>query len=372
MRSNYKFGLLLFLLLIFFAVVGIQNDRPLALEFQMPGPLADSPEDPLLSKESQQLLKHLEKEIKVNHAKLTSGEIQLSITMSGPELVGGTTIQKQPKQTENLQQDNKRVPQRLEFVVNKHWDIVYRFYRNRKFFQIKEQTKVDSTGVQVTNIPEKHIEIEVEKTKWQGREKTGETWKTILPHKMTIIPLFYGEFYPSEGERTSLSYRLPNFLQVDYKLSDFLRKFPPIDVQRVKTDKGIRHVITANDLGSYHNRTHKIWLDPQKGYRVTRILTHSRSTWVELNAPPGDITNNIVIKRDPSMATTKSFERDHYTYQIAHFEPGIWFPQTATLFRYIGTDENQQSEHPYRKITMQIHKAVFNIPIDEKDLRFPD
>ena len=371
MRSDYKFGLLLFLLLIISTVVSIQNDRLLALEPQMPDPLAVSSEVPLLSKESQQLLKHLEKEIEVNNAKLTSGEIQLSITMSGPE-IGRTTTQKQAKQTENLQQDNKRVPQRVEYVVNKHWDIVYRFNRNRKFFQIKEQTKVDSTGVQVTNIPEKHIEIEVEKTKWQGREKTGEMWKTILPHKMTTIPLFYGEFYPSEGESASLSYRLSNFLRVDYKLSDFLRKFPPIDVQRVKTDKGIRHVITSHDIGSFHNRTQKIWIDPQKGYRVTRILTLSKIKLVELNASPGDITKPLVIEIDPSMATTESFERDHYTYQIAHFEPGIWFPQTATLDRYIDIDENQQSEHPYRKITMQIHKAVFNIPIDEKDLRFPD
>ncbi|MXV77761.1 hypothetical protein F4X73_15520 [Candidatus Poribacteria bacterium] len=371
MRFFYKFGILIFLQLIFLTVLGIQNDMLLALEYQMPDHLADKSEDPLLSKESQKLLKHLEKEMNANNAKPTSGEIQLSITMSGPELVG-TTTQKQPKQTENLQQNNKRLPQRLEFVVNKHWDIVYRFNRNRKFFQIKEQTKVDSTGVQVTNVPEKHIEIEIENTRWQGRMKIGDKWRTFLPNKMPNIPLFYGEFYPNGWEWTSLGYSLPNYLRVSYKLSDFLRKFPPIDVQRVKTDKGIHHVITANDIGSYHNRTHKIWLDPQKGYRVTRILTHSRSTWVELNASTGDFTKTQVIKKDPSMAATESSERDHYTYQIAHFEPGIWFPQTATLFRYIGTDENQQSEHPYRKITMQIHKAVFNIPIDEKDLRFPD
>ena len=356
MCSVYKFSMLLFLLLTLTFGHILSSDL-LASEQQTPGSRGKPSEHTVLSKEAHKLLEHLKTEIAAYNAKLTSGEIEFSITMSGPKIVGFVNS----KRTENMQRDPKGEPTQQKFEVNKHWHIVCRFKGARKFYHIKEHIKTNSDGVPIANSQVTHIEIEVNGNKRQGRQNTGTGWQPIRPHKMPQVPLFKSEFHPGWW----------GWAPLGYKLSDFLRKFPPIDVQRVKTEKGIRYVITSNDISSYHNRTHKIWIDSQKGYRVTRILTHSKSTWIELNAPPGNSATPLVIKNDPS-ATSKMSKRDYYTYQIAQFETGIWFPQNATLERFVDTDESQKSQQPYRKITMQVHKAVFNIPIDEKDLRFSD
>ena len=58
----------------------------------------------------------------------------------------------------------------------------------------------------------------------------------------------------------------------------------------------------------------------------------------------------------------------HSTFQIEQFAPDIWFPKNAIY--ETGYDPGKQQS--FKKITMQMHKAIFNIPIDEKDLRFPD
>ena len=356
MYSVYKFSMLLFLLLTL-TFWHIPSSDLLASEQPTPVSQGKSSEHTVLSKEARKLLEHLKTEIAAYNAKFTSGEIEFSITMSGPKI--GEFVNS--KRTENRPQDTKGEPTQQKLEVNRHWHIVCRFKGARKFYHIKQHIKTNSEGLPIANSQVTQIEIEVNGNKRQGRQNAGTGWQPIRLHKMPQIPLFKSEFHPGWWEWAPLG----------YKLSNFLRKFPPIDVQRVKTEKGIRYVITSNDIGSFHNRTHKIWIDSQKGYRVTRILTHNKPTWVELNASPGNPAGLLVIKTNPS-ATVKMSERDYYTYKIAQFETGIWFPQNAILERFIDTDESQKSQQPYRRIIMQVHKAVFNIPIDEKDLRFSD
>ena len=91
---------------------------------------------------------------------------------------------------------------------------------------------------------------------------------------------------------------------------------------------------------------------------------------IDIDVTVVDPTKPLVLGAAPP-STSEMSERDHYIYQLAQFEPGIWFPQTATLERIVDSEANQQqAQLPYRKITMQVHRAIFNIPIDEKDLRF--
>jgi len=55
------------------------------------------------------------------------------------------------------------------------------------------------------------------------------------------------------------------------------------------------------------------------------------------------------------------------------FETDIWFPKSVTIdISFTTNDENQQTLPTFRKITMQVQRAVFNIPIAEKDMRFRD
>ena len=79
---------------------------------------------------------------------------------------------------------------------------------------------------------------------------------------------------------------------------------------------------------------------------------------------------NLYIQMEHAILQSPEFavSRIHTAYQIEQFEQGLWFPKTATYS--LGYDPVTQQG--FRKITMQVHKAVFNIPIDEKALRFPD
>ena len=365
----------------------------LASEQQTPVPQGKSSEHTVLSKEACKLLEHLKTEIAAYNAKLTSGEIEFSITMSGPKIVGFVNS----KRTENMQQDPKGEPPQQKFEVNKHWHIICRFEGARKFYHIKQHIKTNSKGVPIANSQVTHIEIEVNGNKRQGRQNTGSGWQPILRHEMPQIPLFNGEFHPGWW----------GWAPLGYKFSDPLQTFQPIDVQRVETEAGTRYVITSSRIYPHESTTHKIWLDPQKGYRITRILRHRKTTRIKTDAPPGTsknfewkytyripgtdtwvVTNELpgnppkpivipkpIVVEDNPLTTSKNSEQDHYTYKLAQFKPGIWFPQTAILERIIDTFDNrklQQPYKPYRKITMQVHKAVFNIPIAEKALRFPD
>ncbi len=51
------------------------------------------------------------------------------------------------------------------------------------------------------------------------------------------------------------------------------------------------------------------------------------------------------------------------SFQLVQFEPGIWFPKTVTW----ESSYNPETKQGFRKVQMQVHKAVFNIPITSED-----
>ena len=183
MYSFYRFNMLLFLLLTL-TFLHIHPSDLLASEQQAPVPQGKSSEHTVISKEARKLLEHLKTEIAAYNAKLTNGEIEFSITMSGPKIVGVVNS----KRTENMQQDPKGEPIQQKFEINKHWHIVCRFEGARKFYHIKEHIKTNSDGVPIANSQVTHREIEVKGNKRQGRQNTGTGWQPILPHKIPHVP----------------------------------------------------------------------------------------------------------------------------------------------------------------------------------------
>ena len=87
----------------------------------------------------------------------------------------------------------------------------------------------------------------------------------------------------------------------------------------------------------------EIWLDPQKDYRPTRVLTHIRSiSGVAPVETPNEQPKPIQLETEYTLT--------RYTYQIEKFEPDIWFPKTVTReVSFSTTDENQQSLPTLRK-----------------------
>ena len=128
--------------------------------------------------------------------------------------------------------------------------------------------------------------------------------------------------------------------------------------------------------------TREIWMHPQKDYHATRMIQYGR----------------LATEIDPQGTLREAFFLTRKTYQLTLYKPGIWFPKTVTQEHFDGglmeeiLPDTPASEYPmimsealipqsfreekltwpWRKVTMQVHRAAFNIPIAEEDLRFSD
>ena len=340
---------------------------------QAPLPNQKLAQPPRLSEEAAQLLEHLKTEIAAYDATLKSGEIVFSITISEPvsEPITPEKASELLEQLKVMQQDLTRglPPKAVKhplFEKTRHWHITYRFEDAREFYHVKERRKIKQNGMRNPEWQETYREFEINGTQLRIRENKGTGWTQLSPQKMPFkrvggqfivrTPLFEDEFHP----------RWWGWHPLGFKFSDIVRYFEPTDVQRIGVGKDSRYAVTLHSMNSNETRSHEIWLDPQKGYRATQILTHNKSLWVSLNRPAsvvGGITE-IPLPAD----TSETIDLTRYTYQLAQFEPGIWFPQTATLEKTLDNFLNQQFQAPTQKIKMQVHHAVFNIPIDDKDL----
>lgn len=284
-----------------------------------------------LSKESAQLLEKIKKGVEDYNKKLKSGKVEFTVTLG------------------KLLQNQKQKVKKVEFENVGTWHIVYNFEGSRRFYDVRIRKKMEFNGKPLPNWTEKHYQFQIHNEKMLIRELKDTGW---VQHPQPIDKLiFRSEFTPrSWGWNPGV-----------FSFAFLIKYAPPIKVEQVEVDGVPLYLLTLQRVNNKKNTmTEQLWIDPMKGYRPIRRL---RSKTFIMQAIERHLDGTF--KR---LSPNSGITRTHYTYKIAKFEHDLWFPKTATLS--LGYDPVTQQG--FRKTTMQVHKAIFNIPIDEKHLRFPD
>ncbi|MCY3742082.1 MAG: hypothetical protein OXH00_13790 [Candidatus Poribacteria bacterium] len=305
---------------------------------------------PPLSAESTQLLEDIISGTTAYNAQFKSGEVEFSITLD-----------------ERIRQEKKNFFERffgseekeaVEYEEQGYWYITYRFDGDRHFYDVKIRKKMELNGKSLENWHGMHFQYRIDGRTQYFREKPDTEWQQQFPHKAGPP---WGEDIPSDAFEAAFNPRWWSWPPWGFKLTDLIRVFKPISVQQVNVEGTPHYFLTLQRTDFDSMRTDEIWLDPQKAYRPTRILAHRKSlTSVFIEGRDGKVRP---LPREKVHALTS------YTHQFAQFKPDIWFPKTVTMEQSsVVGDEDKQPPRVYRKTTMQVHRAVFNIPISEKDL----
>ena len=284
-----------------------------------------------LSEKCLQLVEQIKKGVTDYNTKLKSGKMEFSL--------------RKKRYVKSRHQHAKKV----EYEDVGTWQITYNFNGEHHFYDVKMRKKMEFNGEELPNWKEQHYQFQIAKKTMLIREKKENVW--IQHPKPTDKSLFKSEFNP---RRWGWNPGVFNF-------SSLIKRYTPIKVEQVKVNDVQLYLITLHRISERTRTwTQQIWLDPKKGYRPIRVLrTLEEKVKTFLGRPDGTL-----IPQQPE----DYVYHIHSKFQIEQFNPGIWFPKTATYES--GYDPAKQQSDII--LQMQVHKAVFNIPIDEKDLRFPD
>ena len=305
---------------------------------------------PPLSAEATELLENIKTGTAAYNAKLKSGEVEFSITLN----------QRIRQQEKNFFERffAAKEKEEVQYEEQGFWYITYRFDGDRHFYDIKMRKKRELNGKPLRDWHGMHSQYRMDSKTLYFREKPDTEWQQQFPHKE--IPLGDKEI-PSDVFEPEFNPRWWSWPPWGFELEKLIRIFKPISVQQVNVE-GVPHAfLTLQRTDFDSTRTTEIWLDPQKAYRPTRILAHRRS-----------LPEVFIRRRDGELRPLpreESHDLTAYTHQLAQFEPDIWFPKTVTVENLsVGGDEDKQPAPAYRKTIMQVHRAVFDIPISEKAL----
>ena len=305
---------------------------------------------PPLSAEATQLLEDIKTGTAAYNAKLKSGEVEFSITLN-----------------ERIRQQKKNFFERffaseeeeeVKYEEQGYWYITYRFDGDRHFYDIKMRKKRELNGKPLRDWHGMHFQYRMDGKTLYFRENPDTEWQQLFSHK---VEQPWDKDIPSDVFEAEFDPRWWSWPPWGFELEKLIRVFKPISVQQVNLEGTPHYFLTLQRTDFDSMRTDEIWLDPQKAYRPTRILAHRRSlTSVFIEGRDGKVRP---LPREKVHALTS------YTHQFAQFEPGIWFPKTVIMENSsVVGDEDKQPAPAYRKATMQVHRAVFNIPISEKEL----
>lgn len=305
---------------------------------------------PPLSAEATQLLEDIISGTAAYNANLKSGEVEFSITLSERiRQQKKNFLERLLKWGQNLLMPSGKEKAEVQYEDQGYWHITYRFDGDRHFYDVKARKKMELNGASLPNWKEIHYQYRKFGKTLYYRANIDTEWKQQPPR--TLSSTFEAQFNP----------RWWSWPPWGFELEKLIRVFKPINVQQVKVEGTPYTLLTLQRTDSDSTRTKEIWLDPQKAYRPTRILAHRRSVQqVFERRPDGKL---VPLPRE------KAYRLTGQIYQLAQFEPDIWFPKTVTMenLSVVG-DEDKKPPPPYRKITMQVHRAVFNIPISEEAL----
>ena len=292
----------------------------------------------VLPTEARQLLADIMTGTAAYKAKLKSGVIEFSITLSQ------ATDKSLPADAVTYMENGH------QYEETGYWHITYKFDGDRRFYDVKARHKMEFHGHSLEDWQETHHQYRMLRSILHIWEKVGTEWEKYRPQKVSALflkPHFNPHWW---------SWPLWNL-----RLTDLFRFFKPTDVQQVNVENVPHYLLTGRRSGTVDSNI-EIWLDPQKDYRPTRVLTHIRSiSGVAPDEAPGEQPKPIPLETEYTLT--------RYTYQIEKFAPDIWFPKTVIREVSVSTtDEDQQPLPTLRKTVMQVHRAEFNIPIAEEDL----
>ncbi len=374
-------------------------------------PLSETPQFveteglPRLSTQETRLLEQLKTEIAAYHTKIKSGEIEFSVTVSRipppetkpffVELFEGVRDSFRDKK----EKDVNALP---TYEETGHWHIIYRFNGETEFFDVKAHLKRDiNGGVIVTRTENGGLRHDI----WR------ETHYQFLRHRKQTLYIREGTKWRLYDQwQQSLPVWIPTdvfdkcfnphwwHLGHDEPLDTFIDRHKITEVKRVENN-GVPHVY----LQLYHTEeedmnlpvsratTHEIWMHPQAGIYPKRILIANRRAQLQ---PELEIVENFFGPAQAKPVPGKYYYLETIGFQsltseIAEYEPGIFFSKTVTE-EYYGENsmseifpDRPNSEYPvimheallpelfrkeYQKAprlkrVMNVHRAVFNIPM---------
>lgn len=313
---------------------------------------------PPLSAEATQLLEDIISGTTAYNAKFKSGEVEFSITMNQAVRQRKNDLERFLTWGRNFLMRPEKEKAEIQYEEQGYWYITYRFDGDRHFYDVKMRKKRELNGRSLRNWHGMHLQYRVDGRTLYFREKPGTQWQQQARHKVRPP---WGKDIPSDVFEEQFNPRRWSRPPWGSKFTRMIGIFKPVDVQWVNVEEIPHYLLTLQRTDSDAMRTTEIWLDPQKAYRPTRILAHRRSVQqVFIEEKPGELT---------PLPPEKVHALTSYTHQFAQFEPGIWFPKTVTVedSSVVG-DEDKHPPQVHRKTIMQVHRAVFNIPISEAEL----
>ncbi len=274
-----------------------------------------TPEKVQLSPEALQLLEEVKAGIRAYKASLKSGVIAFTLTLSAPKRI--------PPNTRETSYETKG-----------QWEITYQFDEEHQFYDVKARYKMALNGQPFPNWKETHHHYLSTGNTVQVWQKIGDEWK----EQPTLPP-----------DRFELRFNPKWWIYNPYT---HFRQFIPITVEkRNEKDTQLYALTLQRRTTDPQTVTVELFLDPRKRFLPTRIAKYS--TWGQ----------NVLIKtpfsQKESQTVMKGFTRE--TYQLARFEPDIWFPAKTTIEQF--PDYENGTEPPQwigKTYTLQVHRAVFN------------
>ena len=304
---------------------------------------------PPLSAESTQLLEDIITGTAAYNAKLKSGEIEFSITLSERIRQRKNLLERFLTWSRGILMRPEKKKEKIQYEDQGYWHITYRFDGDHHFYDVKTRKKMELNGARLPNWKESHYQHRILGKTLYYRANTDTEWKEQPPR--TLSRTFEAQFNPHWW----------SWPPWGFELEKLIRIFKPFNVQQVNVERIPHYLLTLQRTDFDAIRTDEIWLDPQKEYRPTRILAHRRSVQQVFERRPDG--NLVPLPRE------KAYRLTRYIYQLTQFEPDIWFPKTVIMENSsVVGDEDKRPPWVYRKTTMQVHRAVFNIPISEKEL----
>lgn len=376
-----------------------------------------------LSTEVTQMLEQIKIGVEAYDTQLKSGEIEFSVmllekhihigetkyaTFLSELLERGWDILEPPKKAEAA-----KVP---TYDVKGYWYITYQFHGGTHFYDVKAHKKREIDGRPVYTETEDGYSTDIwQKTHHQYliQNKTvfirdGAVWKPF--DKRTS--LYFGEqtigyldkfFKPSWWRSPTSGYfdkrfnprwwRLPTkgdgFEQSD-TFERFIHPCKTVGIKTVQIDGNPYYHLKLYGqekiYGDDTTFTRDIWMDPQKDFQVTRMVSYKRST-MQIKDEGRFWPLPPIL---PHIKNIESLQYNSMTWQHAQYEQGIWFPKTVTEKGFDSVDMSEifpdlpiseypamlseellpkgfQEEYltkPYRQRIMRVHRAVFNIPIE--------
>ncbi|MYA68479.1 hypothetical protein F4Y19_00005, partial [Candidatus Poribacteria bacterium] len=297
---------------------------------------------PPLPAESAQLLEDIISGTTAYNAKFKSGEVEFSITRSEPIRQEKNFLERFLTWGRKLLRRQEKEQEEIQYEEQGYWYITYRFDGDRHFYDVKMRKKGELNGKDLRNWHEMHLQYRTDGRVLYFREKPDTEWQQQARHKARP----WGQDIPSDVFEEQFNPRWWSWPPWGFKLEKLIRIFKPINVQEVNVDGTLYVLLTLQRTDFDSIRTHEIWLDPQKAYQSTRILAHRRSVPQVFEQRPGG--KLIPLPREKVHRLTR------YTYQLAQFEPNIWFPKTVPMENLsIVGDEDKQPAPVYRRTTMQ-------------------